>query len=62
MLPREILDFHMLLKAISCIFRAVLPQNTTIKSNIILVNLQLFSTISDQFPKAAVLALVYLQS
>ena len=60
MLSREILDSHMRLNAIFCILRAVLPQNITIKSNIILVNLQLFSTISDQFPKAAVVALVYL--
>ena len=60
MIPREILDFHMRLNAISCILWAVLLQNITIKSNIILVNLQLFSTISDQFPKGAVVALVYL--
>ena len=51
MLPQEILEFHMRSNAISCILRAVLPQNITIISNIILVNLQLFSRISEQFPK-----------
>ena len=44
MVAQEILNFHTHLNAISCILRADLPNNITIKSNIILVNLQLFST------------------
>ena len=50
----------MRLTAISRIFRAVLPHYIMIESKIILVNLQLVSTISVQFPKADVVALVYL--
>ena len=59
--PRKFLIF-MCLNAISCISRAVLSQNIVTKSNIILVNLKLFLTISDQLLKAAVGALTYLQS
>ena len=62
MLPQNIFDFHMHLNAISCILREVLPQNIMIKRKVILDNLQLFSTVSDQFPKAAVVALVNIKS
>ena len=49
----------MCLNAISFILRAVLAQNVMMKSDIILVNLQLFSIISDRFPEPVVVALMY---
>ena len=56
----EYFRFSYALKCDFLHFEAVSPQNIMIKSNITLVNLQLFSAIADQFPKVAVVALVYL--
>ena len=60
MVPPANFEFSFTLKCDLLHFKGGLTTKYYVKSNIILVNLQLFSTISDQFSKAAVVALVYL--
>ena len=60
MIPPANFEFSFTLKYDLLHFKGGLATKYYDQSNIILVYLQLFSTISDQFSKAAVVALVYL--